>query len=198
MANYVFDPADKAHIWQKIKHWNSDDIFKLLYSENDIIRFTAAQELQMRGDDRIFDRVISLLSDSRSYVKEIALFTLGQFGGTGRPYKQKTIHIIMNMIKDKDNKVKSAAIIALGHLFLYADKKLSKEEESMPRYIEEKIISFIYNKDTSIKCSVAFALGCSSGSQDTVDALKILLLDRNKEVRSWAETGLEMLSEDII
>ncbi len=185
----MIDDADYSNstirllVFQALKHWGSKPLFSLLFDEDYIVRSAAARELQTRGEQETFHNLKDQLTDSRGYVREIFAFILGQLGTPERPFKQESIPLLMNMLDDDDDEVRAASVCALGHLFSH----------DMPEDVEVRLSSMVDDSAEDVRGCLAFALGNSSGSRNTVDVLNQLVQDDNKEVRSWAETGLKLL-----
>ena len=172
-------------VFQALKHWDTDALFSLLSDEDCIVRSAAARELQTRGDEEIFHNLKKGLADSRPYLREICAFTLGQFGTPAKPFKEESIPLLLNMLSDIDAEVRAASVCALGHLF----------SNDMPEHIESKLVSMVGDGAKEVRGCLAFALGNSSGSEKVIAALNLLKNDINSDVRSWAETGLELLED---
>jgi len=65
----------------------------------------------------------------------------------------------------------------------------------MPEVVESQLILMADDKNEEVRKCVAFALGSSSGSKYVITILNRLKNDHCEEVRSWAETGLELLGD---
>ena len=172
-------------VFQAVKLWKSEALFHLLFDEDYIVRSAVARELQMRGEEEIFSKVIGLWEDKRSYVREICAFSLGQFGTPHMPYKEQSLPVLLNMFIDHDREVRASAICAVGHLCA----------DGMPVHVESKLLSMADDKDEDIRESVAFALASSSGSKPVMKTLKRLKKDHNKDVRSWAKTAIVIIND---
>ncbi len=188
----MIDDADYSNstirllVFQALKHWDTKPLFSLLFDEDCIVRSAVARELQTRGDEETFQNIKDHLTDSRYYIREICAFTLGQLGTPERPFKQESIPLLMNMLKDINAEVRAATVCALGHLF----------SRDMPQQVESVLISMIDDSAEEVRGCLGFALGNSSGSKNAIGALHHLMTDNSNEVQAWAEIGLEMLEEE--
>jgi HEAT repeat protein len=172
-------------VFQALKEWDTKPLFHLLFDEDYIVRSAVARELQTRGEEKIFHKLKNLVKDPRSYVREICAFTMGQLGTPAMPYKEESIPFLQNMLADNNAEVRAAAVCAFGHLC----------SDAMPEVVESQLILMADDKNEEVRKCVAFALGSSSGSKDVITTLNRLKNDHCKEVRCWAETGLELLED---
>ena len=170
---------------QALRNWSTKAVLKLIFEDDCIVRTLAARELQIRGDQEIYDHVIKFVHDDRAYVREICAFTLGQLGTPDMPYRDVSHSSLLNLLKDGNSEVRAAAASALGHLFF----------SSMPEGIENALIISSQDEDKTVRACVAYALGNSSGRKAVKQALKQLLNDTEESVRSYAELGFEMLKD---
>ncbi len=173
--------------YQAIKTWSADKLLPLLADADSVVRTLAAQQLQLNSSDLIFNEVIKLLGHTTDYVRESAAFVLGQLGTPERPYRDKALPYLLDMINDKSEDVRGAAIAALGHLYV--------EDEKMPNAVTQLIIKLASDSSSEVRSCVAFALGHSVSSDIVISTLEQLKHDSIEEVCSFAELGLDLLAE---
>lgn len=172
-------------VFQALKHWETKALFSLLFDEDCIVRSAAARELQTRGEEETFKKLKTLTDDPVSYVREISAFTLGQLGTHEFPFKEQSIPLLQKLLSDADFEVRAAAVAAFGHL----------GTDGKAEVIEEQLLAMADDQSEEVRECLAFALGNSSGSEKVIATLARLQKDNSEEVRSWAETGLELLED---
>ena len=118
--------------------------------------------------------------DSRSYVREISAFTLGQFGTPTYPFRSDALPRLSELAVDTSGEVRAAAVSALGHLHAHE--------------YENVIFASATDSESDVRASAAFALGYMSPTPDVVQVLGALLLDPDNGVREWAEFGIESIN----
>lgn len=138
-----------------------------------VVRTAAAREIQVRGGEESFEYLMRLLGDKRAYVREIAVFALGQYGTPTYPFKSKSIEsIVGRLVHDTSSSVRAAAAAALGHLKAY---------EAL-----EAITAAVGDNSIDVRACVGFALAQMKRSKKARDALRILKDDESEEVRYWS------------
>lgn len=168
---------------EALKKWTTDSLLVLLEDEDVIVRTAVARELQIRGELVIFKKMQSHATDTRSYMREIAAFVLGQLGTPVMPFKQESIPMLLRLASDSDKDVRAAVAAAFGHLCY----------RGMSREIEDCLIALCSDKDKDVRACAAYALGNSSGRREIRDLLA--QLENQKYVGSYATLALEMLDE---
>lgn len=171
--------------FQTIQSLQVERLLPLLSDGDSVVRALAAQQLQLKGDDLVFKEIAKLTRSPVDYTRESVAFIMGQLGTPERPYKNKALPYLLDMINDKSDIVRSAAVSALGHLYV---------DERMPNEVSDLVVCLATDSSSQVRSCVAFALGHSLRSSVVVDALNKLKKDPNEDVRSYAELGFELLS----
>jgi len=168
-------------VWQAIKLYRTEHLYQFMDDKNPIVRTIAARELQVRGVKGTFDYIVNFARDKSTRRRELCAFILGQLGTPKYPYKKKSLPYLIELSADKSPSVRSAAISALGHL----------------RADEQKRIILKAAKDNSpqVRLCAAAALMSLKKSPSSLKCLKLLTKDKNRDVRSWAKTSLEFLTD---
>ena len=165
---------------------SSDELFQLLFDDDDIVRTISATVLHLRGDPQLFNKILELATHQDAYVRDFCAFLLGQYGTPEKPYRELSIDTLLKLIKDDSYEVRAGAAAALGHLY-YKD---------MPPLVEEALFKAAYDRSATVRLSVACALGSSTDMKKAEKILKNMLNDKSQNVAEWAEVGLEILSDD--
>ncbi len=165
---------------------SSDELFQLLFDDDDIVRTIVAKVLQLRGDAQIFERVLDLASHQNAYVRDFCAFLLGQYGTPEKPYRELSINTLLKLIKDNNYEVRAGAAAAIGHLY-YKD---------MPQLVEEALFKAASDRSATVRADVACALGSSTDTEKAEKILKNMLNDKSQNVVEWAEVGLDILLDD--
>jgi len=171
---------------QALKGWNDDAVFKLLSDDDYILRTLVARELHVRGNKEIYDKVTNFEKSPREDMREICAFTLGQLGTPKMPYKNETIPILLNLIRDSSADVRAASAAACGHSCF----------ENMPSEVEDALLRAVADEDKGVRCCVAYALGNASSKIGVIEAFNKLLQDSDSQVREYAELGKDIFEDN--
>jgi HEAT repeat protein len=167
-------------LWEKMKERNLDELHVALSSSDELYRYAAARELQLRGDSTTFDFAVGLLKNANPILREVAAFTLGQLGEPARPFLDETVPRLVTLLQsDIDSRVRSEAAAALGHLG-------SRDSFECLRQAS-------FDGDVGIRVSVAFALGKILHNEESIQPLLSLTKDVDDEVVCMAIEGLRFL-----
>ncbi len=170
---------------ESLKKWSLKGVLKLLTDDDYIVRTLAARELQIRGDHEIYDYVVDLVKDDKDYIREIAAFVLGQLATPKMPFKDNSVPLLLNLITDESYEVRATTAASLGHLCF----------EKMPEDVEVALLKASNDCNSDVRACTGYALGNSTGSEEVIQTLRNLLKDESKEVRDYAELGLDILKE---
>ena len=167
-------------VMEALRTHKTKSLLPMLGDEDVIVRSAVARELQIRGEREAFEYTLKACGDPRNYVREIAAFTLGQFGTPTYPFRAEALPKLSELAVDASGEVRAAAVSALGHLHA--------------REYENVILASATDSESDVRASAAFALGYMSPTPDVVHALEALLLDPDEGVREWAEFGIESIN----
>ncbi|KXO76974.1 hypothetical protein AYL20_09435 [Acinetobacter venetianus] len=151
------------------------------------VRTLVARKLQCKGTTEVFDLSKEWAISEIDYQRELAAFILGQLGCLFEdkyPFKKVTKPILMNLVNDENDEVRSAAIAALGHLY----------SEGLDEDIENLISRYSNDHNLEVKIAIAITLGSSSGNEQ-VRQIYNDYLNQNGALVEWAEVGLEILED---
>ena len=169
-------------LFQALKQYSTSALLPMLGGKDAIVRVAAARELQTRGGDDVFEVAASFVKSSRHESREIAAFLLGQLGTPKLPYRGQSLPLLTALLKDDYYEVRSAAAAALGHL--HAEEALGE------------LIMLASDAEPEVRECVAFALGLIKANKQSIDVLRRLSEEQNKDVREWAEFALEQHVKD--
>lgn len=169
---------------EALKNWKTKAVLKLLSDEDYIVRTAAARELHMRDDKEIFLYLAEMASSQKNYEREISAYTLGQLATPKRIYRESSLPILLDLIKDQDADVRAAAAAAFGHLYF----------RDMPSSVEHYLIALLDDESTDVRCCVAMSLGSALNVELAKKALEQLRKDKSTKVRDHAKLGLEILN----
>jgi len=176
------DSTLRLILWQALGNYPTERLLELLCDPDAIVRTAAAKQLHLRPSQIVFERAVTLISSSKSYLREIAAFLLGQLGTPKMTYKGDSVLILTKVVReDRSGAVRSTAVAALGHL--------SASEAT------DTLLKAAQDRSEKVRLSVAFALGRVSASEEVVRTLKKLARDRNAEVRDWARLSIGVIKE---
>jgi HEAT repeat protein len=136
--------------------------------------------LHLRSDQAVFERAVSLCSDTDPLIRAVAADILAQLGiREGYPFWTESTPVLISLLRDTDSHVIASAIYALGHL---------KRGESA------ELVAFADHPSQDVRCALAYTLG---GRSDDLacGALVILSGDQDLDTRNWATFGLGAMCE---
>lgn len=168
-------------VFQALQLYEDSALVQFLYDENSIVHSAAARELQIRGSKIAFDAAIELIEQPDAKLRDIGCFMLGQIG-KDRPFKAQSIPLLVKHLSaDESADVRAQCAAALGHL---------KADEAAPT-----LIVAAREESVDVRASVAAAIGHLTPSPALRELLRVLLTDKDNEVREWAEFSEEIYSE---
>lgn len=175
----------RFELWEAMRKHGLEELHAALRSKEEDRRFTAAQELQLRGQRATFDLVRSLAASREASQREIAAFTMGQLGTPNHPYLAESVPILRTLLTtDSDPKVRAAAAAALGHL----------RADDAFEYLREAT----RDQSPDVRSNAAFALGEFAHREEAIPSLLSLTKDVNSNVVAWAVLGLRSLGIDSV
>jgi HEAT repeat protein len=154
----------------------AQDIVRLMRDSDRDVQSAAAKAIGELKVDAVIPEIVNLLTYSDSndrYVRIAAVEAL-------RKLKAKSA-VIINLLKDSDADVRSAAFYALGEM---------KVEEAVP-----EIVKLLTDSDSDVRHKAVFALGKMKAEAAVPEIVK-LLTDSNLYVRSAAVKALGELKAD--
>jgi hypothetical protein len=170
-------------VFEALRSYPSDALLLMLEDEDAIVRTAVARELQVRGERGALDHVLLRCDDSRDFVREIAAFTLGQFGTPTYPFRLESIPRLADLaVHDPSFEVRAAAVASLGHL---------RAEESV-----QVLLDSAKDPEADVRGMAAVSLGRLGASPKVMATLDALLSDPDGEVREWAQLGLELTQDE--
>jgi len=142
--------------------------------------WTYIRALHLRSDRDVFERAVSLCSDTDALVRAVGADTLAQLGTReGYPFATESVPVLTSLLRDTETRVIASALYALGHL---------KRGDSAD------LVGFATHPSQDVRCALAYALG---GRSDDLacDALVILSADQDVDTRNWATFSLGSMCE---
>ena len=167
-----------------VKTLNVDQLFSLVDDDDLLVRTLVAQQLQKKATRVVFDNVAELAEDDRPFVRQTAIYIIGQLGLKERPYELEAISILLKLCNDESPSVRASAAAASGHNVL---------NHQMDSLVEKKLIELHTDNHEDVREGVAFALGFSNSS-DALEVLNKFKNDSSKSVMEYAEISLETLA----
>lgn len=160
-------------IAQALREFPTSSLYPFLEDRNAVVRTAAAREIQVRGEVDSLSYVTRLVDDKRPFIREIAIFVLGQLGTPDYPYKNESVPVISSKLAhDRSSSVRAAAAAALGHLRAYEAVEI--------------LVCAVTDNSVEVRACVASALANMKRSAKARVALDTLKVDSNDEVRRWA------------
>jgi HEAT repeat protein len=173
-------------VWQGLKQCRTKVLFQFLHDRDVIVRSASARELQIRGGKLVFKETAQLLESDNKNIRELAAFILGQLGTPKRPFKAKSIRLLLRLLQSETNAVvRATAITSLGHL--------------MARNAVEYVVSFAGDPSPSVRDAVTFAIGKIYCEKLDVLPTRIKRLlnklchDKSRDVRAGAKLAIELI-----
>lgn len=160
------------------------ELLKLILSEDNYWRFSAARELQNYPYAVLREFIHENLLYSKKYKhREIAAFLIGQMQSElleEEVYEIKK-NLLYLLVNDKTISVKSMAIISLAHLF--SNNLLNKKDFTS---LEKILMNYLKFNNYSIKFALSFAFSFFPKRLYIKSYLEKLLCDKNNSIVSWA------------
>jgi HEAT repeat protein len=165
-----------------------DELFKrtLVGDYEDDAPWQAVHELRRIGSREIFDKAAEWCASQEPLVRARGLDILAQIGKTAdhpaNAFPEESFSIVTSVLGDEQEiQPLDSAIAALGHLDNPAGIPLIIQYKSHPH--------------SSVRFSVACALGSFPNDSRSAGCLLLLLEDADEEVRDWATFGLGVLGD---
>jgi len=157
---------------EKLKNLENEALHLDLGSHDSLMRFTAAKELQIRGEEKTYHLAKNLCNSSNKMMREVGAFILGQLGTPALPFLTQSIPILSTLlINDLSAEVRACAASSLGHL---------ASSNSF-----DVLASCIRDDNSKVRENIAFALGCLRDERG-IPSLLTLAEDVDPNVRNWA------------
>jgi len=137
-------------------------------------------ELHKRGTIFEFKEAKRLCSSKNPIKREIGADILGQLGWGEKAFHNKSVSLLIELLKDPKSNVIDSAAFALGH-------------RRDPKAISP-LLKLINHKNNRVRYGVTFGL-ISHDDIDAVNGLIILSKDLDYNVRNWATFGLGSMTE---
>lgn len=155
------------------------ELLDLLCDEDEVTRHAAATALQKRGERVAFERGMELTRDEREYVRDNAVFLLGQLGyNDGKPFGEESAPVLEAMLNsDPSNEVRAGAAAALGHL------NATSALDSLVRAVE--------GEDAEIRYSAACAL-TGMVTPEIFPVIEKIRNDPDGDFADWGEIAMEL------
>jgi HEAT repeat protein len=158
---------------QALRAYPTQSLHPFWEDKSVLVRSAAAREVQIRGEPISFDAANALIGDKRAYIREVAVFILGQLGTPNLPFREESIPIISDRLAlDKSAAVRAAAAAALGHL---------NAHESL-----DALAVAASDASAEVRACTAFALNNMKRRRKAREMLLILKSDESDDVRFWA------------
>ena len=166
-------------VWQALRGYRTDLLYQFLRDKDVIVRTIAARELQTRGTRKVYEYVSRHASDKSTVMREISAFVLGQLGTPDRPFRERSVPILVKLASsDQSPSVRAAAVSSLGHL---------RASRSLP-----VVVDAAQDPSADVRTSAAVALGCLKRTTNSVRTLRKLVRDKDRGVREWAMWSLDL------
>lgn len=159
-----------------------DELFTtVIRGDDEDARWAAVTQLHELSTREVFERAATLCRSPECIERVAGADVLAQLGhGDERPFLADTLPILLDLLRDEDQRVQTSAIHALGH--------------QRDARIVAPVSRFAQHEADDVRWAVACAL---SGIEDDV-AVKVLIAlsaDRSDEVRDWATFGLGSMTD---
>lgn len=164
-------------------NWTDDKLLsRLTENKTDKSRWDSISVLRKRPSDELFAKCVALTQSTNPKIRIIGIDVLAQFGLPPRPFLNETLKLYFELLEvETDRDVLAALMHSIGH----CNEGLNKEQI-------EKICSYAYSDDTSVRKGLVFAL-LGVDNLTAIETLIKLSSDKLSQVRSWATFGLGTL-----
>jgi hypothetical protein len=169
---------------QHAKTLNNEELLNIVRLGESDIRRLVVHEFRGRPCREVFEIAVSLTKEKKATSRESGYQILAQLGYPERLFREESMPVIMDGLKnEKMITVKEAIISAVGHI-------------DPPEIYHEQIIDILLNfmKDKNInkdlKISIAFAIGGLSISPKLVKLIEKILTYKNLDLREWLEISM--------
>ena len=179
----VEHPTLGSLAWQGLKRWETHAVLGLLSDEDPLVRTLAGRELQLRGGEDVFRRVLAHCQAPDEALREVCAFVLGQLGTPERPFAGESFPVLVRLLDDEDVEVRATSAAALGHLVV----------GEMPDVVLHRLLEAAEDEQAGVRSAVAVSLGGAPNLEAVSDALAKLCTDPVVDVRESAELSIELL-----
>lgn len=178
-TNYYQKRKEDAEfsLWSKYREYSHQALIDLLSSQNSLEIYTAARELQTRGDKSTFKAALHLIQDANYLLRGVSAFILGQIKCSPKDEKLAVHLLCERATEDKSATVRSNAVAALGHICVRTKIYNST--------VIQRLKITTYDQSPHVRLSTAFAL-FSIDELETEGLLLMLIKDKDLDVIDWA------------
>jgi len=159
------------------KAWHINTLLRraLQASSDSHSYWNCVSELHFRGDDIVFEEANKYCQSRKIKEKILGIDVLAQLGSSSRPYNEKTLNILLSLLKHETNhQVLQSSLIAVGH------------QNNSNRTKDVKLISSFSNHSCEeIRLAVISALA-TRVDKTSIATLIGLTKDKSSTVRDWA------------
>ena len=148
--------------------------------DNEHAAWDAVGALHWRGTREVLNAARNLCRSDDPFRRARGADILGQLGIPDRTFPNECFASLSDLLAESDDRVLFSVILALQHLDRIRAAPL--------------VLPFMHHVNDNIRYAVAVALG-SIESEDAIEALLALMMDRDGEVRNWATFGLGQQSD---
>ena len=166
----------------KLKKLTSPQLIYTAYRniEDKDIYWKCIHILHTRGTEEIFNITKEMVYSQDNLYRQLSADILAQFAYKTKLFHDECIYLLAKLMHDKNENVITEAIYGLSYRrALYYHKDLSNLSS---------------HTSTDIREAVAHALG-SIDTKEAIDALILLMIDKDFEVRNWATFSLGQMIE---
>lgn len=182
----ITDSTLRFILWKALREYSTDELLELLEDKDVIVRTSAAKQLQLRPETKVYHAVMQLVENQKAYKREMGAFVLGQFGTPNFPYKEQSVFVLARLFDDFSADVRATAVASIGHL--------GSEKPNDNEILLDKIIKLSTDLNENVRLCCAYTLGSFIKSQKVIDILEKLLLDSSSNVREWAELSIDIIT----
>jgi len=136
--------------------------------------------LRKRGSKEVFYKTKKLVYSRDALSRQLSADILAQFGYKTKLFRGECVYLLGKLFTDKNEYVVTEAIYGLSYR-----KTLS---------YHKKLAQFATHASDNIREAVAHALG-GMETTEAINALILLMKDKNDEVRNWSTFSLAQITE---
>jgi HEAT repeat protein len=173
----------RYYLRQRMSELPAAELVKLLSSDDVIARTVAGMCLHLAGGTQeTHSAILDLASNEAAYVREVAAYTLGQFGTPDYPFRSESLPVLSRLADvDESDEVRLAATVAIMHL---------GGPDAAGR-----ILRAAKDPSADIRRAAAWWLDLIDPTAETRSALADLCLDADPDVRREAEESVAYLAQ---
>ena len=173
--------------WQRVGQLTNAELTGFVCSRDSLVRDMVVREFHGRPCGEVFEIAQSLIHGKKAVERETGYLILGQLGTPKRPFRNKSVPLILRgLAAEKTTSVQCAISYAIGHL----SPELTFHDE-----IAGGLIRYLDLGKKSLRVAVAFAVSGVWTSKGWPILIRRLRSDTDLDVQDWLKISLATVRE---